>query len=105
MDFCLREREENDLEFVKALFCRVRVIELKAEAWPEQMKDQITSMQFDAFELAMADEYPNLTGSILLVDSERIGWYQEEETEKNIQAISLFILPEFQGKGIGSKLL
>ena len=105
MDFHLRERKDSDQEFVKALFCRIRVIELKAETWPEQLKDQITSMQFEAFEKAMTDEYPGIQGHILMVDSERIGWYQQEESEKVINAISLFILPEYQGNGIGSKLL
>jgi GNAT superfamily N-acetyltransferase len=52
-----------------------------------------------------AEEYQVETTQIVLQDSQPIGWVASHQEHQNLIIDHVYLLPEYQGKGIGKQLL
>jgi len=105
MDIQLRRKDENDSDFLFKLFGEIKIAELNAGSWPQQMQDQLIQMQFTAFEQSVKNEYPFSEDYIILHDSERAGRLQINKEVDHIRVINISLLPAYRNKGIGSGIL
>jgi len=105
MDIQLRNKDEHDLEFLFQLFGEIKITELNINDWPEQMKNQLVSMQYNAFEQTIKNEYPNANDFVIMVNSEKAGRLQLENNASSLRIINISLLPAFQKKGIGAKII
>jgi ribosomal protein S18 acetylase RimI-like enzyme len=105
MDIQLKKSDTSDLDFFFQVFREIKILELKAENWPERLKIQIVSMQYDVYEQAMKNAYPQADNFVILVDSVKAGRLQIDTNDSDINIINISLLPAFQKQGIGSKIL
>lgn len=105
MGIQLAKKTKKDEEFVFEVFSENKIAELHVENWPDQMKKQLIGLQFSAFELAMKNEYPEAEDLVIMADSEKAGRLQLDKSENGFRIINISLLPAFQGRGIGSKIL
>jgi ribosomal protein S18 acetylase RimI-like enzyme len=105
MDIHLKRKTEIDSEFFFKLFSEIKIAELRVERWPEQMKNQLASMQYNAYEQTIKNEYPDADDFVVMVDSEKAGRLQLDKNENSMRIINISLLPAFQNKGIGSRII
>lgn len=86
----------EDREFMRQVHHRAYhdVVVKQFGDWNEEAQDKF--FESDA---------SNSPHEIILSNGEPCGYFSMEETEEAIELHELVILPEFQGKGIGSKIL
>ena len=100
-----RSRNQNDTEFVFKLFYEHKVIELKAESWPESLKLQMMATQFKALEKSFAHSHPNSEDHILVLKTKPLGRVVINRTASAIELLYLAILSEHQSKGFAQMVL
>jgi len=105
MDVTLRKKQERDNQFVFELFFSHKVKELKAETWPDTMKHQMCLMQFNAFEKSLTGKGINIRDFIITGDTKPAGRLILNESNKSILIELISVLPDYQNKGIGKKVL
>ena len=105
MDINLRQRQEKDNQFVYDLFFSHKVKELNAETWPDNMKHQMCLMQFNAFEKSLTSKGPDIRDLIITGNTKSVGRLILNESKDSILIQYIGIMPDFQKKGIGKKVL
>jgi ribosomal protein S18 acetylase RimI-like enzyme len=105
MDIQLIKKDESDTEFLFQLFGEIKIAELNAYAWPEQMLNQLIAMQYNGYEQTIKHEYPNADDFVIMVNSENAGRLQLDKNENGFRIINISLLPAFQKNGIGSKII
>jgi ribosomal protein S18 acetylase RimI-like enzyme len=105
MNIQLEIRTESDSGFFMELFGEIKSSELLLNTWPEQIRHQMITMQFQAFEQSIITEFPGSIDFLILFNSVKAGRLQINKDEKEIRIINISLLPAFRNKGIGSKIL
>jgi len=105
MDIQLRNKDEHDLEFLFQLFGEIKIAELNINVWPEQMKNQLISMQYSCYEQMIISEYPNADDFIIKYNFQNAGRLQLNKDDSGIKIINISLLPAFRNLGIGSKVI
>lgn len=105
MDIQLKRKDTSDSEFLSKLFGEIKIAELHADGWQEQMKNQLMAIQYDAYEQMIKNEYPNADDFVIMVDSEKAGRLHLNNEEGSIRILNISILPAFHNLGIGSKII
>lgn len=105
MDIQLKCKENIDSEFCSLLFGIIKAAELNAEEWPEHTKKILITLQYNAFENTIRNEYPDADDFVIIVDSENAGRLQLDINENRIKVINISLLPAFQKIGVGSKIM
>jgi ribosomal protein S18 acetylase RimI-like enzyme len=105
MDIQLRKKDEHDLGFLFQLFGEIKIAELNIYDWPEQMKNQLISIQHNAFEQMIKYEYPLAGDFIIIYNSENAGRLQLNKDNNSIRIINISLLSAFRNFGIGSKII
>ena len=104
-DIILRERTDIDSEFFRKLFGEIKSSELLLDKWPEQIKNQMITIQFQAFEKSIHSEFPKSFDFLILYQSEKAGRLQLNKDENGIRIINISLLSFFRNKGIGSEII
>ena len=105
MDIQLKKKDENDSEFLFQLFEEIKIAELNIFNWPEQMRNQFISMQYNAFEKMIKNEYPKADDFIIIYNFQNAGRLQLNKDNSGLRIINISLLPDFRNLGIGSKVI
>jgi ribosomal protein S18 acetylase RimI-like enzyme len=95
MDYTLRPATDADFNFLYNL----------NKATMKDVVDQVWGWN-EAFQQAYFKEHFNTAGaSIIVVRGKDVGGLQYEEAPQSITLVELQVLPEYQGKGLGTAIL
>jgi ribosomal protein S18 acetylase RimI-like enzyme len=96
MNITLRPATKNDTDFARSVHHRAYrdVVVTQFGDWDENTQDKF-----------FATGWAKPGHEIVMVDNVPCGYVRYEKTPAEIKAYELVLLPEFQGRGIGSALL
>jgi ribosomal protein S18 acetylase RimI-like enzyme len=100
-----RTIEEKDQPFVEKVYRSTREKELSSTNWPEEQKHRFVIMQSMAQELEYKNKFKDSTYQLILYKKIPAGRLYLWESDKELRVLDISLLPEFQGKGIGGKIL
>jgi N-acetylglutamate synthase-like GNAT family acetyltransferase len=105
MKLSLSPIADSDLVFLSALYHTTRKNEMALVPWTEGQKAAFLQTQFQAQHQHYIVKYPNGSFQIIKSDGENIGRLYTCELDGEIRIIDITIMPEYRGKGIGTKIL
>jgi len=94
-----------DKDFLCTVYASTREEEMELSGWDKQQISDFLGQQFHYQHTYYQQEFPEATYSLILVNNERAGRLYLDRREKEHRIIDIALLPRFQRKGIGSKLL
>ena len=97
--------EDKDQQFIEMVYRSTREKELSLTGWPEDQKQRFIIMQSMAQLTEYKNKYKAATYRVILYKKRPAGRLYLSESNHEIRIIDITLLPEFQGKGIGSKIL
>jgi ribosomal protein S18 acetylase RimI-like enzyme len=100
----LTQRPEipGDDAFLRRLMMGVIAEELGAAAWPEPMRSHLMEIQYQTRRQARRMDHPASRSFILKADGENAGWMLISTPSDVVWLVEIAVLPELQGRGIGS---
>ena len=101
----LRPVDASDSELLLAIYASTRTEELAQVGWDNAQTESFLRMQFDAQRRSYESEYPGAEFQIILVAGEPAGRLYVHRREREIRIMDIALLPDFRGRGIGTKLL
>jgi len=103
----LRPVTADDTEFLIAVYASVRADELAQVPWSGAQKDAFVRAQFAAQKAfyESAAHYPGAEFHVIVVDNVAAGRLYVHRRAAEIRVMEIALLPEFRGRGIGSRLL
>jgi len=101
----LRPVRGEDGEFLARLYASTREEELVPTGWSDEQKRLFCRMQFDAQAAHYREHYPAAEYSVIECGGVAGGRLYVNRGAKEIRIMDLALLPEWRGKGIGSRLL
>lgn len=105
LSLTLRVETERDLSFLSELYASTRYEELQATGWSEIQIDEFLDMQFKAQRTFYQQQFPDAKFQILVCDGEDAGRLYLDYRQDEIRIIDIALLPQYRGKGLGSRLL
>lgn len=105
MKLNFRKINEKDFPFLKKVYRSTRENELDSTGWDETQKSGFIEFQFNAQHAYYMNVYKDAEFQIIKSDSTDIGRLYIWNTEHQIRIIDIAILPEYRGKGVGTKIL
>lgn len=99
----LQSARPEDEPFLFAVYASTRAEELSQVAWSHEQREAFLRMQFAAQSRHYKEHYAEF--SIIVVEGRRAGRLYVHRGEKEIRIVDIALLPEFQRRGIGTKLL
>jgi ribosomal protein S18 acetylase RimI-like enzyme len=101
----LRPVEPADREFLLRLYASMREDELWQVDWPPEQKSAFLEQQFTAQDIHYRERYPGATLDVVEIGGEAAGRLYVARWEREIRVMDIALLPEFRGRGIGTRLL
>ncbi|MBI2945794.1 MAG: GNAT family N-acetyltransferase [Candidatus Wallbacteria bacterium] len=101
----LRPVGSDDRDFLAHVYSSTRLDELSVTGWPQQTIEAFLRMQFDLQDRQYRVKYPQADFAVILVDDCPAGRLYVDRQGERIHIIDISLLPEFRGKGVGSRLL
>jgi ribosomal protein S18 acetylase RimI-like enzyme len=95
----------SDSTFLSALYNTTRENEMALVPWAEDQKAAFLQSQFQAQHQHYIVKYPNGNFQIISYNTEKIGRLYTCELDDEIRIIDISILPEYRGKGIGTRVI
>ena len=96
---------EKDLPFLLKLYRSTREEELNLAPWTESEKAQFINQQFQAQHQYYQEYYGDAWFDIIVINHQKVGRLYLEVRDDEFRIIDIAILPEFRGKGWGTKIL
>lgn len=104
--YSLRHARNSDLPWLHELYATTRAAEMAMVPWAASVKRAFTDQQFRLQHQHYLSHYPN--ADFLVVERARhpVGrYYLQRDGSSGYLVIDISLLPEEQGKGIGSELI
>lgn len=101
----LRPARSADLPFLRHLYRVGRNRELDDLNWPEAMRRDFCRSQFEAQHLDYICRHPSAWFLVLEQQREPVGRLTVDPTGSTLHLIDIALLPAFQGRGIGTRVL
>jgi ribosomal protein S18 acetylase RimI-like enzyme len=101
----LRPATDADTAFFAALYASTREAELAPTPFTPEQKDAFLAQQFAAQSAHYARVHGEAAFSVVLVDGERAGRLIVAERPDEVAIVDISLLPEYRGRGIGTRLL
>lgn len=101
----LRPITDDDDTFLYHLYASTREDELAVLDWTPQQKEAFLVMQFKAQHTFYMQEFAGSSFDIIEHDGQPIGRLYVDHRPDEIRIIDIALLPEFRGRGIGSRYL
>lgn len=95
----------EDREFLFRVYASTREEELSLVDWGEDQKQSFLRMQFDAQDRYYRENYPGYQFQVILVDGQPAGRLYLHHRPTEIRIMDIALLPEYRGRGIGTKIL
>jgi ribosomal protein S18 acetylase RimI-like enzyme len=73
--------------------------------WPQEQIDQFLEMQFAAQRQHYRGTYTDTEWDVILVDGQPAGRLYVSRWPEQIRIVDIALLPEYRGRGIGTKLI
>jgi len=102
----LRPLTEKDLPFIEKLYrsAKEKGLDLNKN-WTELQKAAFFRMQSILQDAHYKKVFPNAVFEIIEYNKKTVGRLYTHESENEITGIDISLLPEFRGRGIGTKIL
>lgn len=97
--------ENKDTAFLNQLFHSSREWEFAQAAMEDSEKSHFLDVQFKLQSQGYAESFPNAIHRIITLNNQDIGRLIVDAQDDNLRVVDLSILPEFQGRGIGSDVM
>lgn len=101
----LRPVSDNDREFLLKVYEASRAFEMQFVNWDDQTKWTFLKHQFDAQHAHYREHYQGAELDIILIDGKPRGRFYVFRGPGQIAIMDITLLPDFRGRGIGSKLI
>jgi GNAT superfamily N-acetyltransferase len=95
---------EGDEEHLRRVYASTRAEELALVDWDASVKESFLRQQFDAQD-AHYRTYPDASLDVIDVNGEPAGRLYVARWADEIRIMDIALLPEYRGRGIGTKLL
>ena len=99
-----RRCTDADLNFLFRVFASTRQ-DITFSTIPEQQKQMLMQQQFQAQTLHYAKEFGSADFLIVMQGKAQIGRLTVNRSDDEIRVVDIAILPEWRGKGIGTKII
>lgn len=99
------ECKSEELEFLFEVYASSRLEEVEAWGWEENQIVQFLQMQFLCQQRSYEFQYPNLQTIIIDYQCNKAGRLLLAELERKFIIIDITLLPGFQNKGVGTKII
>ncbi|MCQ4319489.1 GNAT family N-acetyltransferase [Stutzerimonas stutzeri] len=101
----LRALHPGDMAFIERLYAGSRAMEMSHSGWPDEQIATFLSQQFHAQHIYYQTHYPD--GEFFIVEHEgrAIGRLYLFWGPTSLNLIDITLLPDFQGRGIGTALI
>ena len=100
----LRPARPADQPFFARVYASTRAEEIAPLPWPADQKRAFLAQQFEA-QTAHYAQYEDASFDVVLADGEPAGRLIVQRREREISVVDIALLPEWRGRGIGSRLL
>jgi len=100
-----RASREDDSKFLQAVYASTRSQELAQVPWTSEERERFVQQQFHAQDHSYRNNYPGAEFLIVVVDGTDAGRLYVHRRPDEIRIMDIALLPDFRGKGIGSRLL
>jgi ribosomal protein S18 acetylase RimI-like enzyme len=100
----LRPAVEGDAQFLRRVYAGTRE-DLALVDWTEAQRLAFLEMQFRAQDGQYRSQYANADFQVVLLDGEPAGRLYLDRTPARILVLDISLLPEHQGRGVGTALL
>lgn len=101
----LRPASDEDREFFGRVYASTRTDELAQVPWTDQAKAGFLAQQFQAQTRHYEEHHGDASYDVVLVDGAQGGRLIVDRSTDAIQVVDISLLPEFRGRGIGTRLL
>jgi len=101
----LRPVTREDDQFLLQVYGSTRADELGQVEWEEGQKESFVRWQFDMQRREYDARFPDARHQLILIEGEPAGRIWTGEDEGQIRLLDIALLPEFQRRGVGTRLL
>jgi ribosomal protein S18 acetylase RimI-like enzyme len=101
----LRPVIETDEPFLRRLYASIRESEFAVLGLAPGALDALLAWQYAAQARAFGEQHPGAARQLVAVDGERVGRLYVDRTAATIHVVDIALLPEYRGRGIGTRLL
>jgi GNAT superfamily N-acetyltransferase len=105
MIIIFKKVSEDDFPFLRKVYRSTREEELSQANMSEEDKSRFIEFQFNAQHLHYSQAYKDAEFNLILLDDKPVGRLYIWRTETQIRIMDIALLPDFQGKGVGTKIL
>jgi len=103
--FALRAVTARDRGFLLRVYAATRADELAVVPWSDAQRAAFVRAQFTAQDAYWSAQRPDTTRQIIEVGGRPAGRLYVDRTLTEIRVVEIALLPEFRGRGIGTRLL
>jgi ribosomal protein S18 acetylase RimI-like enzyme len=104
-DLLLRPKAANDQDFCCNLYTATRAWEFAGTGLPQAAIAQLLAGQFDAQTQFFDSQHPNAQHGIIQQGGVDIGLFYLDDSGPHMHLLELSIVPDRQGRGIGTQVL
>ena len=104
-DLLLRPKAAEDQVFCRNLYTATRAWEFAGTGLPQEAIAQLLAGQFDAQTQFFRTQHPNAQHAIIQQHGEDIGLFYVDDSSPHMHLLELSIVPDRQGRGIGTQVL
>jgi ribosomal protein S18 acetylase RimI-like enzyme len=101
----LRSSQPEDQEFLFAVYASTRDEELSLWGWDDNQKREFLELQFRAQGQQYSLCYPQADSSVILLDDYPVGRLLFDRNGTDIMLVDIAVLPEYQNRSIGTKVI
>lgn len=96
---------ESDRVFLARVYASSRALEMEALPWTDEQKAVFLDSQFEAQLRHYRSEFPGGVHQILLLGGEAVGRLYYSLEQSLFLVLDVAVLPEFRGRGIGTRVM
>lgn len=101
----LRPTADADRAFLLEVYTSTRADELAMVPWTDEQKAMFAAQQFHAQDTDYRSRFPDASYSVVEVDGVPAGRLYTNVLEDRVHVLDVALLPEWRGRGIGTRLL
>jgi RimJ/RimL family protein N-acetyltransferase len=105
LELRLRPASTEDSEFLYRLYAANRAEEVTAWGWIPEQQEHFLRFQAQAQSHSYRTQFPHATDEIVELDGQPVGRFYLDRRAEEILIVDIAVLPEFQGRGVGTCLL
>ena len=97
--------EDDDREFLRALFFTTWDRAIALADWPDETKQLVLNQQFEAQDSSYHMEFPDADYELILLAGEPVGRLYVSRGDQSIELMDITLLPEHRNRGLGTAII